>query len=1208
MKKQRSSIPDRPTARSSRRVRRFNLPELLEARTLLSTYWVTSAADDGAGSLRQAILNANVDTTPDIIAFNISGSGVQTITPLSPLPAVTNSVFIDATTQSGYALNSPMIDLSGVSAGAGANGLELQAAGSGIKGLAINNFTGAAVLLDGAGGDTIANNFLGTDPTGTLAQPNGGGVLVNSSHNLISNNLISGNTVDGVSISGTSITPVDGTVIAGNLIGADVTGELSVGNASGAYNAAGVYVSYAINTVIGGTTAADRNVISGNAHDGVAFANISGLGNIVEGNYIGTDVTGLNPLSNFANGVDLGTIDTLAVSNVTVTDNLISANFASGVYLSAASNNFVAGNLIGTDINGQDPQQDNLGDALMGNRGSGVFLDFGAASNTIGGTAAVARNLISANWSNGISINTHAMTPLNLIEGNWIGTDGTGAAASPNQGDGMYVSGGGAIIGAPGAGNVISGNFGEGLQLTNGAIVQGNFIGTDPTGTATVPNLDNGILISGSNNQIGGSVPGAGNVIAFNRTSGVVVNVGSGNAIRENSIFSNVQLGIDLGGDGVTQNHTPPASSGPNLNQNFPVLGAVTVSNGSATVQGTLNASPSATYYIDVFSNTSGTASGGYGQGLTFVGTATVNTDTAGSASFTVTLPGVPTGQMVFSATATDAVGNTSEFGADVMAAFVAGPASTSLTLGSSLNPSVAGQSVTFTATLAGWSLAPTGGVSFSDGSTALGSGTLSNGIASFSTSALTVGTHLITANYAGDVNNSGSSNSLSQQVNPDATTTLITSSANPSVFGQAVTFTATVGSGALVPTGTVTFMDGSRTLAIVSIDATGQASCTTAALPADVNGVLHTITATYSGDATHNPSSGAVSQEVDRATTNTVVVSNLNPSTYGQTVTFTATVSAAVLGTTPTGTVTFMDGFTVLGSGNVSNGVATFSTSALSVGSHGISAVYSGDSNFTAGTSASLSQIVNVPPSTVSGHVFSDVTGNGLSSDDTAMSGITVQLYQDENGNGKLDASDTLVATAVTDSSGGYAFTSLPVGVYFVKELTPGKYVETDPAKTSYYIFTSADGGSVTNDDFDNYLECHGCKADISGVKFIINGSQAVTNLRGHTHQGDVVQVQFTVISGNTDLLSLVSYTAPGATFVASQASQQQIYQDDSGTFGPGTYTLSVVIPRSFYQIDFVCGYAIDRFGLAGSNIFYSAQDRLISADNGGTNPPPAA
>ena len=125
-----------------------------------------------------------------------------------------------------------------------------------------------------------------------------------------------------------------------------------------------------------------------------------------------------------------------------------------------------------------------------------------------------------------------------------------------------------------------------------------------------------------------------------------------------------------------------------------------------------------------------------------------------------------------------------------------------------------------------------------------------------------------------------------------------------------------------------------------------------------------------------------------------------------------------------------------------------------------------------------------------------------------------------------------------------------------------------------------------------------------LSNVVYLVNGTTPVSDLRGVTHEGDTVQVSFTVVAGaQPQRFSLVTYTAPSATYNANTAAQQKIFDIDSGVFGPGTYTLSVSNPHAFFQIDFISGSAIDQFGAAASNIFYSNENRLFSADNGGTH-----
>jgi hypothetical protein len=287
--------------------------------------------------------------------------------------------------------------------------------------------------------------------------------------------------------------------------------------------------------------------------------------------------------------------------------------------------------------------------------------------------------------------------------------------------------------------------------------------------------------------------------------------------------------------------------------------------------------------------------------------------------------------------------------------------ASSSTALASSVNPSVFGQSVTFTATVSAVAPGvgtPTGTVTFKDGSTVLGTGTLSLGVATYSTSALSVASHSITAVYGYDSNFTGSTSSaVTQVVNKANSSTALVSSLNPSVYSQSITFTATVSAvapGAGTPTGTVTFKDGSTTLGTGTLSG-GVATYLTSAL----TGGPHSITAVYGSDDSFNGStSSPVAQTVNKAGTTTGLVSSINPSVFGQSVTFTATVTSTA--GTPTGTVTFKDGVATLGTGTLSSGVATYSTSTLSVADHNITAVYGSDTNFDVSTSPIVTQTVN--------------------------------------------------------------------------------------------------------------------------------------------------------------------------------------------------------------------------------------------------------
>jgi hypothetical protein len=243
--------------------------------------------------------------------------------------------------------------------------------------------------------------------------------------------------------------------------------------------------------------------------------------------------------------------------------------------------------------------------------------------------------------------------------------------------------------------------------------------------------------------------------------------------------------------------------------------------------------------------------------------------------------------------------------------------------------------------------------------------------------------------------------------------------------------------------------------------------------------------------------------------------------------------------------------------------------------------------------------------PSTVSGTVFQDQTGNGLSSDDTGMNNVKVVLYKDTNGTGLLGAGDAVVGTQQTGSDGSFSFGNLAAGTYFVAEATPSGFVRTAPTNAAYLTVNLADDQTTAaNNVFDNFQKPS--TGAITNVSFTITdptgNTHTVTNLRGNTHQGDTVTVNFTVTGTSPVQVSLVTYDAPGATFNASTASQQVIVDEESQLLSPGDHSFTVHLPDNFYQVDLVAGPAIDHFGPAGSNIFYSAQSRLISADNEGT------
>ncbi len=287
----------------------------------------------------------------------------------------------------------------------------------------------------------------------------------------------------------------------------------------------------------------------------------------------------------------------------------------------------------------------------------------------------------------------------------------------------------------------------------------------------------------------------------------------------------------------------------------------------------------------------------------------------------------------------------------------VVAAAATTTTVSSSPNPSVFGQTVTVHAEVSPVSPAtgtPEGAVQFFvDGNPAGLIVQLDNGVADLQISTLSVGDHTITAKYLSGSTNfiTSTSGPITQQVNKAATSTTVTSSANPSVFGQPVTFTATVavqGPGAGAPSGTITFTDGSTVLDTVPVSSATnfQASFTTSSLSV----AQHVIAATFSGDDSFLGSNGNVVQKVQRAQTSTVVTSSANPAQSGEAVSFTATVSPVAPGAgVPTGTVRFtVNGANLGAPATLVNGVATSTSFAsLSPGTYAIKAIYNGDGNF---------------------------------------------------------------------------------------------------------------------------------------------------------------------------------------------------------------------------------------------------------------------
>lgn len=244
---------------------------------------------------------------------------------------------------------------------------------------------------------------------------------------------------------------------------------------------------------------------------------------------------------------------------------------------------------------------------------------------------------------------------------------------------------------------------------------------------------------------------------------------------------------------------------------------------------------------------------------------------------------------------------------------------------------------------------------------------------------------------------------------------------------------------------------------------------------------------------------------------------------------------------------------------------------------------------------------------SAIKGRVFVDTTGDGLNPyEDAPQSGVKIELFRDVNANGKVDAADgAAVASTYSEvGTGAYRFLNPGNGRFLVREKVPANFVRTAPLFSDANVVNVCDCGIAHGGvDFANFAKPN--KSAISHVSYTVSGqagTRTVTDLRGNVDQKDEVTVTFTVKPGFTSELSLVSYTAPGKAFNANNASQQEVFRVDTGTFAPGIHTLHVTVPDSYFQVDFVAGSVINRFGPANSNIFFTPQGRLFSADNDGT------
>ncbi len=574
---------------------------------------VTNTLDAGPGSLRQAILDANAHPndpgTPDKIRFAIPGAGPHNIVLASALPFVTDAVDIDGGTQPGTT-TTPTVAIDGTALVGAVDGLRILAAGTSIRKLNIRKFPGDGIEVQ-ASGVLLERNTIGTDWRGVTALGNrGNGIFIQGgSMNTIASNVVSGNNLSGVAINGNG---ADGNTLDGNTIGARFGGSVALPNAANGVivtdgdsnNITGNTISgntlsgivlvgnansntitrnkigtrtsgaaalpnggegilvQASGNQIGGNRAGLRNIISGNGKTGISITGTSASNNVVEGNYIGTNLTGTAAIPNTSDGIRVTDAANNRIGSATdaAAGNLISGNGGSGITFSQANStgSLAVGNLIGTTANGL---------SALGNVGSGVLINGNATNVQIGGTTAVSRNVISANGSSGVTIALNASN--NRVSRNRIGVNLAGAALG-NASSGVLIQGPNNSIGGANStfSNIIGGNA-NGITLS-GADATNNVISFNTIGTDAAPNIGRGVQFIGN---ASGNTIGPRNTIRRNE-SGIRVNTGSvENKITQNSISDNTNLGIDLfPSAGVTPNDAADADNGGNRLQNFPQI------------------------------------------------------------------------------------------------------------------------------------------------------------------------------------------------------------------------------------------------------------------------------------------------------------------------------------------------------------------------------------------------------------------------------------------------------------------------------------------------------------------------------------------------------------------------------------------------------------------------------------------------------------
>jgi parallel beta-helix repeat protein len=535
-------------------------------------------ADNGLCELAEAMANANTNSVvftdcppgdgADRIVFAIPPVGSDAkINVMAPLPSFSDpGDTIDGTTQ-GCA-SPPCVELDGGPV-AGVGFHVLSGSSITIRGLAIHSFQSHGIYLDSSDDCLIEGNHIGTDLIGTVALGNGdeGVYLISSSSNTIggttaaARNLISGNVGAGIRVFG--VPGESGNTIQGNLIGTDITGLLALPNGYGV-------LANGDGQIIGGTDPGAGNLISGNVSTGIAMAGQpSPTSILIQGNWIGTDVAGDQPMGNGGYGIVLeggGSLANTIGGTVVGAGNVISANFRDGVQIRnvgtdpGPSDNLIQGNLVGTDASGL---------LALGNEGIGIIL-IDSPSNTVGGPDPGAGNVLAANLG-GFGIAVVAFDAVdsgdsNIIQGNIVGLDANGDAPLGHLYTGITLQSVSFTLvggGLPGERNVSSANDQSGIVVLTGSeetwyatdnVVQGNYVGTDISGTLSRGNTWGIGVQDAANTLIGGTSPGEGNLVAGNSDCGVDILVWFHPGSTTGTRVEGNRIGLDASGSTALPN------------------------------------------------------------------------------------------------------------------------------------------------------------------------------------------------------------------------------------------------------------------------------------------------------------------------------------------------------------------------------------------------------------------------------------------------------------------------------------------------------------------------------------------------------------------------------------------------------------------------------------------------------------------------------